>query len=242
MVLLKASFPEASRAFLSFRSSHDTPTFFAVPYDKIPDPNANFSEMVDLFRLLSSGEQGMIWLEHRRMIPALFSKTLIGRYLNWADALDLSASSVDCELREMKDISVGWHSRYDAIVVSAPRVQDLDDEARPTTKYLKSLFTECSLRWFLRSRTRPMGTKRFRIFDLAMIHVYHRDSRRAELSGSGLTENLLFRAQAGNCGGPPFSGSVWEKIGPYQVTLNRAGHDALKRFRAVSLTRTIGNP
>jgi len=232
IIAVRYAFPNATRCFVSFRTKNRTPCFFTVPHEQIPTLDAPVTEAGKLVSLLAAGDHGFAWLEHQRLLPAILGKTGIGRFLNWIEALDISTSSVEYELRELNDISVGWRSRFDAYIISRPRIEDLDNHARPTPAYLKSLFTETSLRWLLRPRSRPMGTKRIRFFDLGMIHVYLQDRRRTELRGSGLTDNLLFRAQIGVCTGPPFLGSSWEKIGQYHVTMNCRGHDILKQLKA----------
>lgn len=132
--------------------------------------------------------------------------------------------------KQLSNISVGWRARFEAKVISSPRPQDLDEDGKPTFQYLTALVTETFVRWALRRwEKRPLGTKRFRFFDLAVLNVYGQDRRIAELTGLG--ENLLFRVQMGAQTGPGLWGSEWEQIGAFHVVMNVEGHRFLRRLK-----------
>jgi hypothetical protein len=231
-VALRAAVPRATRYFVSLRSVQGAPCFFSMAREVVPELSAPAAALKQVGDALSDGKNGMIWLEHQRLLPKLVGNTRLGPWFNWVDAVDRGLGEIDYEVREFRNLSTGWRSRFDAHVVSTPRAIDLDDLARPTAKYVQLLFAETLYRWFLRPpMTRPIGTHRIRFFDLGMLHVYHDDRRRYQLRDNGLTENLLFRAQLGQPTGPPFMNSKWERIGCYHVCLNVNAYHRLKRAK-----------
>ena len=231
-VALRSAYPTAKRFFLSFRSKDGAPCFVSVDSSDVPALDAPATSLVDLGRVLADGQHGMIWLEHKRALPAILGRTRFKNWFNWLDAVERTSTDIDYELRELRNNSVGWRSRFDAYVVSNPRSKDLDERGVPSVTYLHALFAETALRWLVRKPSpRPLGANRFRIFGCGMLHVYRTDDRRSRLRGSGLTPNLLFSVQVGSRVGPPLYGSVWQRIGIFHLSINPRAQDQLLKIR-----------
>jgi hypothetical protein len=229
-LVLKIIYPSARWYHVACRSPEGAPCFLHVPADRVPMLDAADSALTDLVGTLVDGEHGMLWLEQHRLVPALLGRTFFGPWLNWVDALDRGLGPIDYELRELRNISVGWRARFECRIVSAPRPEDLDQDARPTVGYLREIFTQTFVRWALRPwGRRALGTKRFRVFNLAVIHVFNSDRRISALGG--LDENLLFKVQVGSRTGPALFGSHWEQVGVFSIAMNVAGHELLRKIK-----------
>lgn len=230
LLLLRQHFPSATRFAINLSGPRGTPCFLLMPANEIPTLEGSRAELGTMIKGMSTA--ALIWSEQATILHELLSRRPATRLIGaWNTAVDYSLdSNFDFDLREVRDISVGWRSRFDATVVSVPTANNLEPDGTPSAEYLMRIFLEVAARWLIRPRNRrPLGAGRLRLPTLGVITVLREDRRLHELRAGGLTTNLLFRYEL-TIGRPvsgAFFGSTLRRIGPFMISINTAAEPYL---------------
>lgn len=239
LIIAKNNHPHVKYFFVDYRDSRDIPFFFSVEAIDIPEYGSEVRELGKLHKVMA--RSGFV-----KIVPARALVRLIGKMsnlafpFNWANevdrAFDPKGESPSYEVRRIKNISAGWHSRFEANVISIPRAVDLDDTGSPTREYLQYIFTQTIIRWTIRDiPDRSIEPKIAKVFKTAIIFVYQEDRRLSAFYREGVSENMLFRFECSLWSPlisiPLLGEGTLERPGHFIVSVNPLARNKLQRIR-----------
>lgn len=244
LVIAREKHPEITYFSISLRDNRGMPHFYHINATDISNLDDDVKSIRSLHDIMQ--KNGMSWIENQRLIVDFVRKIpTFGTLFHWANEIDWvcdpKGNLPDFELRNIKDISVRHHSRFDASIISKPRAVDLDENNCPTADYLLFLYQETMIRWFIREGgNRNIGASRLRFFKTGIFFVYAEDRRLAELSDAEPTPNLLFRFESplpifGPLRMPGLGGGTVQKVSLFYVSVNP---DAIAILRAIKIRNT----